>query len=144
MPNKHFYFALGASQGALIIILIRCFRHWLLQRFAIIRYLYKLDRDWFIYFPLVIAAFGILGLLPDILYALNIFPKEIIRSDFFNIFFGYAWFEIEEDISPYFDWIMNIAGSIALFAISLGTLIFYARYAMNLINQKNDIIKNNL
>lgn len=144
MPNKHFYFALGATHGVLIAIVIRCCRQWLAKRLGIIRYLYKQDRDWFIYFPLLIAAFGILGLLPDIFYALNIFPKEMVRSEIFNIFFGYAWFEIEEDISPYFDWQMNMAGSIALFAISLGSLIFYARYASNLINQKKRHYQNNL
>lgn len=132
MPNKHFYFALGATHAVLITVVIRYCRHWLAKRFSIIRYLYKRDRDWFLYFPLLIAIFGILGLMPDILYALNIFPKEYVRSEIFNIFFGYAWFEAQEDISPHFDWLLNMAGSILLFAISLGTLIFYARYAINL------------
>lgn len=137
MPNKHFYFSLGASHGVLMAIVIRYCRHWLAKRFAFIRNLYKWDRDWFLYFPLLIAVFGIMGLIPDILYALNIFPKEFIRSEIFNIFYGYSWFEIQEDVFPYFDWLMNMAGSILLFAISVGTLIFYARYASNLINQKN-------
>jgi hypothetical protein len=128
---------MGAVHGGLIVVAIRCSRYWLAKRYNWMRVLYRRERDWFLYFPFVIAAFGALALTPDTLYALNILPKYIIRSDIFNIFYGYTWFEYMEDVAPRFDWLMNGIGSLLLYIISVASLVFYARNLAFLTKQKN-------
>ena len=129
MPNKHFYFALGATHGAFIAAWIHRRRHVWYPRFAWLRSLYRWDRHWKLYLPFMIVAFGILALVPDILYALDILPKPVIRSAIFNLFYGYAWFERIEDIDPHLDWLFNTTGSLLLYGLALGTLGFYSQEA---------------
>jgi len=126
MPNKHFYFAMGALHGAAIAVWVHTQRHAWFKRYRWVRRLYHRKPDWFLYFPVVIALFGCLALVPDTLYALDILPKSVIRSDLFNVFYGYAWFEHMEDSSPRLDWLFNTIGSALLYALSLLVLGLYA------------------
>ena len=63
MPNKHFYFALGATHGALVAAWIYRRRHAWYPRYAWVRGLYRRDRDWTLYLPFVMVAFGLLALV---------------------------------------------------------------------------------
>jgi len=101
MPAKHFYFANGAILGSIVVLGIRLGRRWLYDRFTWFRSLYRMDRDWFLYFPVIIGMFGMIGLIPDILFALGFLPKAVVRSEPFNIFFFYSWFESVEDLPTY-------------------------------------------
>lgn len=107
MPNKHFYFVLGATHGALVAAWIYRRRHAWYPRYAWVRGLYRRDRDWTLYLPFVMVAFGLLALVPDILYGLGILPKPVIRSAAFNLFYGYAWFERSEGLDPLLDWLIS-------------------------------------
>ena len=127
MPNKHFYFALGAANGTLISYAVYQARHWLARRYRLVRRLYRWDRDWFLYFPFFVGAMGLLALTPDVLYALNLLPKESTRTGVFNHFYLHSYFEWLEDKSPGVDWILNSIGSALLFGIALGVLVFYVR-----------------
>lgn len=128
MPNKHFYFAMGALHGAAVVAWAHQKRHAWYERYRWMRTLYRWNPDWFLYFPMVIALFGCLALVPDALYALDILPKSVIRSDLFNVFYGYAWFEHMEDRSPRLDWMLNTIGSVLLYALSLMVLGIYAHF----------------
>jgi hypothetical protein len=134
MPAKHFYFANGAILGSMVVMAVRFKRKWLYEKFSWFRGLYSLDRDWFLYFPVVIGLFGIYGLIPDILYATGLLPKDVIRSDFFNLFLGYAWFESVEDLPEYsqLNQLWNWSGELFLSLISLGIMAFYIRLANRL------------
>lgn len=127
MPNKHVYFAIGALHGAAVIAWVGHNRHAWFEHFRWVRALYRWDRDWFLYFPLGIAFFGALALVPDILLAFELLPKKIIRSNVSNIFYGYAWFEQIEDANPAIDHLLNTLGSVVLYGLSLGVLGFYAK-----------------
>ena len=134
MPNKHFYFALGAMHGTAIIVVIRMSRHWLYGRARWLRRLYRFDRDWFLYFPFVIGLFGLIGLIPDILHATGILSKETTRSPLFDIFFFHSTFERLEDSNKLLDWWLNSIGSITLFLLSIGILLFYVRLIKKIKN----------
>lgn len=127
MPNKHVYFALGATHGALLVAWVHYKRRDWFEKYRWLRQLYRGNPDWFLYFPLVIGLFGCLGLIPDVLLALNLFSKDFVRSDLFNIFYGYSWLEYTEDNYPDIDHIVNTLGSIVLYTLALGVLTFFAR-----------------
>lgn len=126
MPNKHFYFAMGALHGTAVVVYVHSQRHTWFQRYRWMRHLYRRHPDWFLYFPVVIALFGCLALVPDTCYALDILPKSVIRSDLFNVFYGYAWFEQMEDRSPRLDWLVNSIGSATLYLLAVVALLYYA------------------
>ena len=127
MPNKHFYFALGAANGIVIAYVVRKSRCWLAKRFRGVRQLYRFDRDWFLYFPFFIGIMGVIALIPDILHGLHLLPKETTRSEFFNIFYFHSYFEWLEDANPTADWIMNTLASLFLLLLAMGVFIFYVR-----------------
>jgi len=131
MPAKHFYFSNGAMIGTALVVAVRLNRRNLYYKYAWFRGLYRFDRDWFLYFPAVIALFGLFGLIPDILYALEILPKAVIRSDVFNFFLGYSWFERMENLPEhsFLNELWNWSGEISLFFISIGIIVFYIRIA---------------
>lgn len=129
MPNKHFYFALGACNGVAIVYAVRATRHWLFRKYRWMRALYRWDRDWFLYFPVVIGLFGILALTPDILHASHILPKEVTRGPLFNLFYFHSYFEWLENVRPETDRILNALGSIVLLGIAIGCLWFYVKEA---------------
>ncbi len=136
MPNKHFYFAMGAANGALVSLLVRRSRRWLFERYKVVRRLYRLDRDWFLYFPFFIGVMGIVALTPDILHALRVFPKEFTRGNVFNIFYFHSYFEWLEDESESLDWVMNTIGSLSLFFLAIGIFFFYIREIKKIITPK--------
>lgn len=138
MPAKHFYFANGALLGSMVVMTIRFKRKWLHENFSWFRQLYRFDRDWFLYFPIIIGLFGIYGLIPDILYATGLLPKDLIRSDFFNVFLGYSWFESVEDLPEYahLDRFFNWLGEMILFTIAIGILVFYIRLTNTIISSR--------
>jgi hypothetical protein len=125
MPDKHFYFSIGAALGAVISIIIGRSRHSLQKNNFLFQYLYKKDKHWFLFFPILIFTVGIWGLVPDIIHALKILPKDVTRSDIFNIFFMHSYFEKIEDIYPFLNRILNWSGEIILLSISISTMIFY-------------------
>ena len=120
---------MGALHGAAVVVWVHSQRHAWFQRYRWVRQLYRHEPDWFLYFPVVIALFGCLALVPDTLYALGILPKSVIRSGFFNVFYGYAWFEQMEDHSPRIDWFINSVASAALYFLAIGMLLYYAEQA---------------
>ena len=134
MPNKHVYFALGATHGALLVAWVHFKRRDWFEKYRFVRQLYRWDADWFLYFPLVIGFFGCLGLIPDGLLALNLLSKDLVRSDLFNIFYGYSWLEYIEDEQPDIDHFVNTLGSLVLYTIALGVLTFFARSLSMRIN----------
>lgn len=135
MPNKHFYFALGAAHGVVITYAVRKARHWLSKRVRLMRRLYHFDRDWFLYFPFFIGLMGMVALIPDILHGLHLLPKEATRAEFFNIFFFHSYFEWLEDANPDANWMMNTVASLFLLVLSMGVFIFYIRVAHKIIEQ---------
>jgi len=138
MPDKHFYFSNGAMLGTLIVVAVRLNRRRLYAKYYWFRRLYRIDRDWFLYFPVVIGLFGIIGLIPDILYATGMLPKHVIRSDFFNLFLGYSWFESVEDLPEYrrLNQLWNWLGEVSLLLISVGIIVFYIRIANSIKSAK--------
>lgn len=127
MPNKHVYFALGATHGALLVAWVYYKRRDWFEKYRWMRQLYRWDPDWFLYFPWVIGFFGCLALIPDILLALNLLSKDLLRSDLFNVFYGYSWLEYIEDNHPDIDHFFNTLGSLVLYTLALGVLTFFAR-----------------
>lgn len=134
MPNKHFYFALGAAHGTAVVAWIHHRRHVWYERYRWVRALYRWDRDWFLYFPLVIGTFGFLALLPDILYAIGVLTKAQIRTPWFNVFYGYAWFEQIEDARPSLDWAFNSLGSALLYMQAIAILQYYSGMVSRRLN----------
>lgn len=120
---------MGALHGTAVVVWVHSHRHAWFERYRWVRQLYRWNPDWFLYFPVLIALFGCLALVPDVLYALDILPKSVIRSYLFNVFYGYAWFEQMEDRSPSFDWLANSTASGALYLLALGVLLYYVRQA---------------
>lgn len=127
MPNKHVYFALGATHGTLLVVWVHSKRREWFEKYRFVRQLYRWDADWFLYFPLVIGFFGCLALIPDGLLALNLLSKDLVRSELFNIFYGYSWLEYAEDKHPNIDHIVNTLGSLVLYTLALGVLAFFAQ-----------------
>lgn len=127
MPNKHFYVAMGVGHVALLTVGVRLARQRLYARYAWFRALYRWHRDWFLYFPLVFIPSALWGLVPDILHATGLLPKEETRGPLFNLFFFHSWFEWLEDAYPRIDWLLNSMGSLVLFLVALGTQVFYLR-----------------
>ncbi|PCJ49795.1 MAG: hypothetical protein COA74_04920 [Gammaproteobacteria bacterium] len=127
MPDKHFYFSTGAALGTLLCWILAKTRHKLQQSNFFIKALYKKDRHWFLFFPILIFIIGMWGLIPDILHVLRILPKEITRGSFFNIFFFHSYFEQIEDIYPFINRLLNWIGEIILLSLSVGIMVFYIK-----------------
>lgn len=127
MPNKHFYFAVGATLGTCAVVWVHRKQHSWKVRYQWARKLHRWDPQWFLYFPFAIALFGMLPLIPDMLIIFDILPKEVVRSPSFNIFFGYDWFEKIEDTSPKLNHLMNFLASCILYGLSIGVMGFYKK-----------------
>lgn len=139
MPAKHFYFSCGALLGTAVVVAVRVNRKVLFKKFSWFRMLYHFDRDWFLYFPVVIGLFGLIGLVPDILHATGLLSKATTRSDFFNLFFFHSWFEHVEDLPEFqqLDRLLNWAGELFLLALAVGVILFYIRLAKQIIEGKD-------
>ncbi len=134
MPNKHVYFALGVTHGAFLVTWMHYRRRDWFKNYRWMRQLCRFDPDWFLYFPWVLACFGCFGLIPDVILALDLLPKEKVRSDLFNVFYGYSLLEHIEDKRPDVDHLLNTFGSLILYTVALGVLAFYARVLLWRIN----------
>ena len=128
---------MGASTGVLVSWAIRKSRFWLLQNTNWMKKIYRWNRDWFLYFPLIIAFFGVVAWIPDILHALKILPKDVTRGNFFNIFFFHSYFESLENQYPNIDRMLNWIGEIVLFCLSLGILLYYVFLIKKIMKKKS-------
>ena len=66
VPEKHFYFSIGAVVGSAICVVVAKKRHALRKTSAFFQWLYRKDPHWFLYFPIVIFMVGLWGLIPPI------------------------------------------------------------------------------
>jgi len=135
MPEKHFYFSIGAAIGSGVSYLIGKNRHKLQNQVNIFKAINNKSRHWFLYFPVIIFIFGLWGLIPDIIHASGLLSKEITRGAFFDVFFFHSLFEKLEDTNKELDQIFNWVGQAILVSVSLGVMVFY-------IKRVNKIIKN--
>jgi len=125
MPQKHFYFSLGALFGTFLVSVLGRFRHRLRKSNTLVDGLYRKDEHWFLYFPVAIFVFGCFALIPDVLHALKLLPKEVTRGPIFDIFFFHSTFERIEDQYPILNQYLNWAGEIVLGLLSVGVMIYY-------------------
>jgi len=136
MPDKHFYFSIGATIGTGLTYYIHQHSQILEQNNWFFRKLRKKSRHWFLYFPVLIFIVGLWGIIPDILHALNVLPKETTRSDLFNIFFFHSYFEHIEDKYLVINRILNWIGEGALAVISMGIMFFYIKLIAHTLNSQ--------
>jgi len=125
MPEKHFYFSMGAVIGSLLCRVVAKYRHAWRKKSSFIQWLYRKEPHWFLYFPVVIFLVGCWGLVPDILHAFGVLPKEVTRSSFFDIFFFHSTFEHIENTMPAVDRYLNWLGEIFVFLVALGVMLYY-------------------
>ena len=136
MPEKHFYFSIGAALGTCVSYLIGRHRHALQNQIYIFKMINKRSRHWFLYFPIVIFVFGLWGLIPDIIHASGLLSKETTRGDLFDIFFFHSLFERLEDSNKAFDQVFNWIGQLILVVVSLGVMVFYIRTIKKIIKSR--------
>ncbi len=127
MPEKHFYFSVGAAVGSSICVYIAKKRHELRKTSAFFQWLYRKEPQWFLYFPVVIFFVGLWGLVPDLIHLFGLMPKYETRSALFDIFFFHSTFENIENTNGVLDYYLNIVGHVFLLTISLGVMIYYVR-----------------
>ena len=137
MPEKHFYFAVGAAVGSVACVYLAKVRHGLAKHSAFVGWLYRKEPQWFLYFPVVIFFFGLWGLVPDIVHWSGLLPKEDTRSGIFDIFFFHSTFEHIENTQPLVDRWLNIAGEVILVSIALGVMFYYVRQAKKAVTGNN-------
>jgi hypothetical protein len=135
MPDKHLYFALGALTGSGLSYLAIRFRSTLEQNNNFVKKLTNKVPDWELYLPALIFLVGLWGLVPDIIHALNILPKEVTRIDLFNIFFFHSYFEYIEDTNHRLDQIFNWLGEGILFIIAISCMCYYIHLVKKAISQ---------
>lgn len=128
MPDKHVYFSIGAAVGSGIAFLIGKNRHKLQETKQVFKSINRVNRHWFLYFPVVIGLVGLWGLVPDIIHALGILEKDITRTAWFNIFFFHSWFEQIESTNPNLDRVFDLAGQAILFFICIGIMLTYVHF----------------
>lgn len=127
MPNKHFYVAVGAAHGAVAAYLIHRYRHRLRQRWGWFRNFSRQHPDWHLWYPVLFVPFIVWALIPDLLHASALLPKQETRGPLFDLFFLHSSFERWEDQYPFLDRLLNATGSLLLLAIGLGNFVFYVR-----------------
>lgn len=127
MPNKHFYLAIGASNGVLVAHLVHRHRDWLRQHWRWFHAFCRRHPDWFLWHPLFSVPFIVWALLPDLLHASGLLPKAVTRGPMFDLFYLHSSFERWEDRYTVLDRVLNVTGSLLLVAIGLGQFVFYVR-----------------
>ena len=127
MPEKHFYFAVGAVTGAAVCVAVAKARHKLRETNGFVRWLYRKEPHWFLYFPVVIFLVGLWGLIPDIVHLLGLLPKEVTRSAIFDLFFFHSTLEYIEDTQPVLDRYLNLLGEFLLVVICLSVMVYYVK-----------------
>lgn len=127
MPEKHFYFALGAAAGSAVCVVIAKQRRKLRNTSRFFQWLYRKEPHWFLYFPLIIFLVGLWGLIPDIIHFSGWLSKEVTRTHLFDIFFFHTTFEHIENTMPVVDAYLNLLGQFLLAIICLGIMSFYIK-----------------
>ncbi len=127
MPDKHFYFSIGATIGTALSYYLIIARAKLEKNYRIIRMLKKNLKYWILYFPILIFLIGLWGLIPDLIHASGLLEKEVTRGPIFNLFFFHSLFEEIEDTYPVVDRYLNWTGSLLLLAISIFSMLFYIK-----------------
>jgi hypothetical protein len=127
MPEKHFYFALGAAVGSAVCAVIAKQRRKLRNTSRFFQWLYRKEPHWFLYFPFLIFLVGLWGLIPDIIHFSGWLSKEVTRTHLFDIFFFHTTFEHIENTMPVVDAYLNLFGQFLLAIICLGTMLFYIK-----------------
>lgn len=125
MPEKHFYFSIGAVVGSAICAVVAKKRHTLRKTNAFVQWLYRTEPHWFLYFPVVIFLVGLWGLIPDIIHLFGWLPKEETRTAWFDIFFFHSTFEHIENTLPVVDHYLNLLGQALLAAVALSVMVYY-------------------
>ncbi len=125
MPEKHFYFSIGATVGSAVCVALAKKRHEWRKTSRFLQWLYRKEPQWFLYFPLIILAIGIWGLIPDIIHLMGWLPKEQTRGALFDVFFFHSTLEHIENTMPVLDYYLNIIGEFLLLAIALAVMFYY-------------------
>jgi hypothetical protein len=125
MPEKHFYFAVGATVGAGICVVIANKRHSLRKTSRFFQWLYCKDPHWFLYFPAIIFCVSLWGLIPDIVHLFGWLPKTVTRTAIFDVFFFHSTFEYIENTNVILDRYLNLIGEILLLLIALSVMLYY-------------------
>ena len=137
MPDKHFYFSIGASLGTAVSYYAIVAKAKLEQNNGLIRRLKKKVRHWELYFPVIIFLIGLWGLIPDLIHASGLLDKEVTRGPIFNLFFFHSFFEQIEDAQPDLNRYLNWTGNLLLFSISIVSMLFYIKII------KRNVLRNN-
>lgn len=116
---------MGASLGSLASLLVAKWRVAYRSHSHLLQYLYRKERHWFLYFPLIIFLFGVWGIVPDLLHAFNILPKDVTRSAVFDVFYFHSTFEKLENENPALDQLLNWAGEAILLVVALSIFVYY-------------------
>lgn len=135
MPNKHVYLAIGAAHGAALATYIYHHRRKWFTKYRWVRRLYRWDRDWVLYLPILMPLIGLWGLVPDLLHGTGVLSKAETRQPFFDLFFFHSTFEMLEDSSATLDHWLNTAGSLILIILSIGLFVSYVQRAKELIKE---------
>lgn len=127
MPEKHFYFSVGAAVGSGVCALVAKKRHSLRETSRFFQWLYRKEPHWFLYFPVVIFMVGLWGLIPDVIHFFGWLSKDATRAAIFDVFFLHSTLEHIENISPVIDRYLNILGQVLLFLISISVMVYYVK-----------------
>jgi len=139
MPDKHFYFSIGAGVGSGLSYYVIQHKSQLEKEWRILRKVARKEIDWTLYFPIVIFVIGLWGLIPDIIHASGLLAKETTRTAVFNIFFLHSFFEYVEDAYPTIDRILNWVGQIILFSIAISSMVYYVHRVKALFHKNEHI-----
>lgn len=125
MPEKHFYFSMGAVVGSAVCAVVAKKRHVWRDTSKFFQWLYRREPQWFLYFPIVIFLVGLWGLIPDVIHLFGWLPKEDTRTALFDIFFFHSTFEHIENTLPLVDRYLNLLGQLLLGVVSLSVMVYY-------------------
>ncbi|MFT5419564.1 MAG: hypothetical protein ACI9D5_000305 [Candidatus Endobugula sp.] len=125
MPEKHFYFSVGAVVGSAVCAAIAKKRHALRKTSVFFQWLYRKEPQWFLYFPVVIFLVGMWGLIPDIIHFFEWLPKEVTRTAIFDVFFFHSSLEHIENTNAQLNYYLNLLGEFFLVAVALGVMVYY-------------------
>jgi hypothetical protein len=125
MPEKHFYFSIGAVVGSAVCAFVASKRHVWRKSSAFVQWLYRKEPQWFLYFPVVIFLVGLWGLIPDVVHLFGWLPKSETRTALFDVFFLHSTFEHIENTLPVIDRYLNMLGQLLLLVVSLSVMVYY-------------------
>lgn len=113
-------------------------RHWLYQKFSFVRWLYKKDRWWVLYLPLMSIGFGLLSVVPSLLFYFELVPQSFLRSPVANLFFFHGYIESLSDTLPKnIDYLLSLFGEALASMLCMGIILLY----LTIINRANTKIK---